>query len=422
MRCIRLYIVRLITWAGSPISMRLLFVNYEFPPVGGGAAYASLATARELVAMGHQVDFLTTRTRGRTVDEQSEGIGVHRVRSFRRGVHQSGLMGAASFLGFAATRLRQLARADAYDAYHYYFSLPTGLLSCLPGRHRSRPYVVSLRGSDVPGYDCDLRWPHRMLLPVTRHIWRSASRVVANSADLRRLALISSPDTTIDVILNGIDLPAEVASRRDTRAGLRVLSVSRLIARKGLDTLIKAVQRTAPGLLSLDIAGEGPNEAELRQLARSCGVADRVRFHGFVDRAALAKLHAQADVFVLASRAESCSMALLEAMAAGLPVIATNVGGNAEIVRQGSNGLLFELQGAEEQLAAALRTLADAPALRHSFAVANRWAVRERFSWRAVAQRYERIFSNATGQPVRTDAAEIAPADRRALQGGGVGR
>jgi glycosyltransferase involved in cell wall biosynthesis len=268
--------------------------------------------------------------------------------------------------------------------------------------------VVSLRGSDVPGYDCRLRWPHRALLPVTRHIWRRAYRVVANSADLRRLALASSPSTNIDVILNGIDVPAGLRSWRDTRGELRVLTVSRLIARKGLDTLIKAVQQTERGLVSLDIAGEGPNEWELRQLARSCGVADRVRFHGFVDRTALADLHAQADVFALASRAESCSMALLEAMAAGLPVIVSNVGGNAELIREGSNGLLFDLHSSDA-LAAALRTLAANPELRRRFGAANRWLARQRFSWRAVAESYERIFAAATGQftPLAAPAALV---------------
>ena len=106
--------------------MRLLFINYEFPPVGGGAAYASLATARELVAMGHKVDFLTTTTQGSTVDGQTDGISVHRVRSFRRGVHQSGLFGAASLCAFregsslatsSSWEIRGQARALSYDSF-----------------------------------------------------------------------------------------------------------------------------------------------------------------------------------------------------------------------------------------------------------------------------------------------------------------
>ncbi len=322
---------------------------------------------------------------------------IHRVRSFRRGVHQSGLIGAASFVTLAAARLSELAQSRAYDLYHYYFSLPTGVLSLLPGAHRARPCVVSVRGSDVPGYDRSLLWQHKLLLPVTRRIWRGAYRVVANSADLRRLALASVPDTRIEVILNGADPSRVIASPREARNGLRVLAVSRLIARKGLDTLIRAAQRTPPGLLSIDIAGEGPDAEELRQLARSCGLSDRVQFHGFADRDALACLQESADMFVLPSRSESCSMALLEAMAAGLPLIATSVGGNAEIVRHGVNGLLFKPLDVDG-LARALCTLAANPALRQRFGNASRSLARERFSWGAVARRYEAIFLEAVGR------------------------
>jgi glycosyltransferase involved in cell wall biosynthesis len=237
------------------------------------------------------------------------------------------------------------------------------------------------------------------MLPLTRRIWRRAHTVVTNSADLRRLALKSAPDLPIEVILNGA--AATSIGPTAPHTGVRILAVSRLIARKGLDTLIVALGKSGCEQLSLDIAGDGPHRTTLRELAELCGVADRVRFHGFVDRAGIAALHAQADLFVLASRAESCSMALLEAMAAGLPVIATRVGGSVELVEDGVNGLLFKANDVA-QLTAALRTLAEHPAQRERFAAANRVLVRERFSWRAVAQRYESIFQQATDQRARS--------------------
>jgi glycosyltransferase involved in cell wall biosynthesis len=396
--------------------MRLLFINYEFPPVGGGAAHASLALGRELVSLGHRIDFLTLATEGRSCDEVVDGIGVHRVRAYRRGVHESGAIGALSFLGFAAWRLRQLARTQNYDAYHYYFSLPTGALSLVPGAHRRRPYVVSLRGSDVPGYDPTLARQHRTLLPITRRIWRRAFRVVTNSANLRQLALTSAPDTPIDVILNGTCITATCAPR-EARTDLRVLVVSRLIARKGIDTLILALARAGNEDLSLDIAGEGPDGRALRQLAQASGVAGRVRFHGFVSRAGLDALYAGADIFVLASLAESCSMALLEAMGAGLPLLASKVGGTVELIEPGRNGLLFTPQDVEA-LAAGLGTLARNPALRERFAAANRTLAQQQFSWRAVARRYEAIFQQAAGLYVPADIHETVADNEAPLCGG----
>jgi glycosyltransferase involved in cell wall biosynthesis len=388
--------------------MRLLFVNYEFPPFGGGAAYASIATARELVSMGHQVDFLTTASRGKTITEVIDGVQVHRVRSYRRGVHDSGVLGALSFVALAARHLRLLARENHYDAYHYYFGLPTGLLSLVPGAHRRRPYLVSLRGSDVPGYDPALAWLHRLMRPITCRIWRDAYRVVANSQALRALALVSASRLSIEVISNGAAEIAVIPSSRRTGTGLRVLTVSRLIVRKGLDTLIIALARSQHPDLSLDIAGDGPIRASLERLAVSIGVADRVRFHGFLDPGNLARLRAQADIFVLASVAESCSMALLEAMAAGLPLIATKVGGTIELVEHGYNGLLVDPHSVDA-LVAALETLARDPEQRKRFSAANRLLVRERFSWNSIARQYESLFERSL-ESSTTEVPDIAQA------------
>lgn len=344
--------------------------------------------------MGHSVDFLTTATSGAADDAEIEGVRVYRVPSYRRGVHEVGLPGALSFVCAAAVRLPAISRRVSYDVYHYYFSLPTGVLSRIPGPHQRRPYVISLRGSDVPGYDPKLARYHSAMLPITRRIWRGAHRVVANSHALRSLALESVPDMAIDVILNGTDLSTRNGTRGVDRSGLRILAVSRLISRKGLDVLIKAIGRLRDEPFSLDIAGDGPDRKLLEQLARSCGVADRVRFHGFMDRPSLASLYGQADIFVLASLAESCSMALLEAMGWGLPIIATRVGGTSELIDHGSNGLLIRANDVDE-LTTAIRELAHDPARRERFTDTNRALARDRFSWRSVAEAYQGIFRDA---------------------------
>lgn len=377
--------------------MRLLFINYEFPPVGGGAAYASLAAARELAALGHDVHFLTVGTAADPQTEVIEGIRVHRVRAHRKNVHDAGLLGAASFLFNAAIRMRSLLREYQYDLCHYYFGVPTGLLSLLPGAHQRLPYVVSLRGSDVPGYEPTLGFLHRALWPLTRRIWRRAFRVVANSRDLRRLAQLSAPDTPINVIANGAIVPALEAPRSQASSGVRVLTVSRLIPRKDLETLIMALAQADDPTLTLDIAGDGPLTGSLLALARSLHIEHRVRFHGYVDRAGLAQLRAAADIFVLTSVSESCSMALLESIAAGVPAIATRVGGTCELIDHGRTGLLIGPHDAKE-LSTALTRLARDPALRRQFSQAGQELITLRYSWHGTALKYEAIFMAAIGR------------------------
>jgi glycosyltransferase involved in cell wall biosynthesis len=377
--------------------VKILFLNYEFPPVGGGAAQASLTAA----------------TANRDAPTDIDGVRIFAVRAYRRGRHDASMVGAMSFLWRAAMRLPQIARQQAYDVYHYYFSLPTGLLTLVPGPQRRQPYVVSLRGSDVPGYDRRLAVYHRAMLPLTRRIWRDAQRVVANSEGLRELALKSCPERSIDVIYNGVNLPPAHPRASHCETRMRVLTVSRLIHRKGIDTLLRALARLNQPGVSLDVAGDGPDRRRLEDLAHQIGIADRVRFHGFTSRSALASLHLQSDLFVLTSLAESCSMALLEAMAAGLPVVATDVGGTPELVEHGTNGLLVppdDVEALANTLASALRD----PAQRMRLGAAGRGRAERLHSWRPVAQRYEAVFTEAI------ESARCATAD--GSQRGGAAR
>ena len=137
-----------------------------------------------------------------------------------------------------------------------------------------------------------------------------------------------------------------------------------------------------------------------------------------MDRPALASLYEQADIFVLASLTESCSVALLEAMGWGLPIIATRVGGTPELIDHGSNGLLISADDVDA-LTTAIRELAHDAARRERFTVTNRALARERFSWRSVAEAYQGIFQDAV-ERWQPDAG--ATAQRRSKPGHTVTR
>src|SRR5690606_22893607 len=132
--------------------MRVLLLNYEFPPVGGGAGHATANIASGLVRMGIEAEVLTSRIDGEPDGSIVDGVPVHRVSSWRVDIHDCGLRGASTYVLAAAAKLRRLRRERHYDLEHYFFSLPTGLLTLVPQVQRT-PYVLSLRGSDVPGYD-----------------------------------------------------------------------------------------------------------------------------------------------------------------------------------------------------------------------------------------------------------------------------
>ncbi len=396
----------------------LLLLNYEFPPLGGGAGRGTYNLAQQLAKKGYEVDVLTSKAPGQGPCEKIEGFTVHRVASWRKGVHDCGFRGAITFLLFAVPAFLRLTRSKNYLVLHYYFGLPTGMLQWLPGRHRKIPYIVSLRGSDVPGYDpfnSSLEFFHRLLLPVTRSIWHNASKVVALSETLKETALEAVPDADIAVIANGIE--SEQFYNANTRSGdlspVRLICVSRLIERKGIQHLLRAL-KVMQYPVHLSIVGEGNYQQQLIELAAEYEVADKVTFHGYCPRERLVDLYSASDIFVLPTMAESFGLVFIEAMACGVPIIGTRVGGVPDIVQE-ENGILVE---PDDYLAVrrAIDELAGDPQRRAAMGEACRRRVIEHYSWMTVAEKYEQCYANAAGYDLPVTVQECGQTAAQAAQ------
>lgn len=399
------------SWLGTspnPKRLRLLIVNYEFPPVGGGAGRASFNIARELADRGHQVHVLTSRYGNEPSHEMIAGVSVYRVRSWRKGILNCGLRGAVSFLFFAFFRLRRLLAEQEYDLVHYFFSLPSGLLSLYSHGFKSIPYIVSLRGSDVPDYDKSnwkLKFFHFLLRPANVWICSHSSRVVALSSEHRRLAMQFSPGVPIDVIANGIDATRfHSAPHPKSTSAIKLICVSRLIDRKGISYLLRALA-TLPDC-HLTLAGDGPKEPALRQLAKHLGLGHRVRFRGYVPNEELCREYQKADLFVLPTLAEAQGNVILEAMSCGLPVVATAVGGIPEMIEDGVNGYLVP-PGDVPKLATAIAKLARDPEQRLAVREANLKKIAGKFSWPVNVDQYESVYCEAMATPASESVVGI---------------
>ncbi len=388
--------------------MRVLVLNYEYPPLGGGAGVATAALAQGLVERGVAVDVVTSsagrgserRASGRDELQEEGRLRIYRVRSRRTGIHEAGMWGAASYLLSALPLVRRLLRTHHYDAVHVFFSLPTGALLPFAGV-RGVPVVVSLRGSDVPGYDpynVSMQRAHRVLAPLTRWIWHRADRVVAVCESLGRLTAQTCPGLSYSVVPNGVDLrlfhPPEQAPGNQP---IRCLAVARLVERKGLGELIRAFALLPRDKYELEIVGRGPDERTLQELASRLGVAHEIRFSGSLDRAAVAQRYRDAHLFTLPSSAEAFGNVFAEALASGLPVVGSNVGGIPELIEHGVNGLLVT-PGNPGALAQAIQYLADDPELRSEMSVRNRAKAEATLEWSHVVKRYLSIYEGVMHQ------------------------
>ncbi|MCL6553562.1 MAG: glycosyltransferase family 4 protein [Firmicutes bacterium] len=393
---------------------RVLFINYEYPPLGGGGGNAMARLAREFARRGVETLVLTARRRGLPACAVVDGVEVYRTPALRRRVDRSSPLEMLSFLAGAALPALRLAARRRPQVTCAFFSIPSGPLALLLQARYGIPYVISLRGGDVPGFlPGELgRW-HALTRPLTRLVWRRAAALVAASEGLAALARRTMPEAAIQVIPNGIDLDtfAPPAAPRRPAPGepVRLLFVGRLAAQKGIPVLLEALARLRAGPagsagsgaslppagppLVLDLVGDGPCRAAWEALARRLGLAELVHIHGWVDRAALPAWYQRADLFVFPSFAEGMPNALLEALASGLPLVASDIPGARELVTPGVNGLLVP-PGDPAALAAALAALLADPARRVAMGQASR-RLAAAWSWRAAADAYAAVLRAA---------------------------
>ena len=285
-------------------------------------------------------------------------------------------------------------RRDGYDFQlidaHYFY--PDGVAAVLLGRYFDRPVVITARGTDlnlIPDYAL----PRRMILWAAS---RAAGVVAVCQALKDRLVALGADAGRITVLRNGVDLalfqPVDRTAARQA-LGLRrrtLLSVGGLIPRKGNDIVVQAL----PALpdVELLLVGEGPERDALARLAASLGVADRVRFLGAVAHADLPRIYSAADALVLASSREGWANVLLEAMACGTPVIASDVWGTPEVVAARAAGVLMPSRTPAGLSTAFNDLFADLPSRSATRAYAAR------FDWDATTSGQLALFGEILGR------------------------
>lgn len=324
---------------------------------------------------------------------------------------------AVAFTVKCALAGRRLLAAETFDVAHHVLPYALGSTLHPQMRRHGLPLVIGPVQNPLTVLEPDETSRAARLLHATvgaplarlsrRHL-QAAAAVVAihpTAAGLVRAAGVSINHLT--VVPPGIDTARWTAARRESPRGgaLHLVAATTFTERKAAHVLLHALRRVKPHHphLRLTLAGNGPQLPALRVLAAQLGVADMVTFTGRIERSALANLFHGADLLVSTSRAESFASVCLEALASGLPVVATAVGGFADAVRDGVEGHLIPLDDAEA-LAAVLTRLAADPLPLAGMRAAARRRAEKTYDWdRVIVPAYEAVLeAAASGTSRRT--------------------
>jgi glycosyltransferase involved in cell wall biosynthesis len=391
--------------------MKILFCNYEYPPLGGGGGVVMAALAREL-ARRHAVTVLTSRALGLPAESDEGGVRVIRSRVFfRRQLAVANVASMAAYLPMAAARGMMLGRSS-FDVINTHFVVPTGPVGHLLARYHGVPNVLSVHGGDL--YDPSKRLsPHRiglLLKPIARLLRRANVLVGQSRNTLQHVEEIYGVKRDAQLIPLGIERPPSVA--KATRADFGIpsdafvmVTVGRVVARKATPQLVKvlaAAQRPDSHLL---IVGDGPEADAVRSAAAEAGLSDRVHLLGQVSDERKYQALGIADVFVSATQHEGFGLVFLEAMAYGLPVICYDHGGQTDFLVDGKTGYLVALNDFK-RLTQSIVDLHDRPQARAAMGDYNRKLV-ENYFIENCARQYETVFQQAADDFARGHAGVI---------------
>ncbi len=380
--------------------MRILFLNFEYPPLGGGGGVVMAALAREL-ARSHAVTVLTSGGLGLPAEAHEGGVRVLRVPVFfRRELAVANFPSMLAYLPMARLRAWRAGLKAQFDVINTHFVVPTGPIGQWLANRYGIPNVLSVHGGDL--YDPSKgSSPHRhaLLRAVVRRLLRQADALVGQSRDtLRRVVEIYGETRHAELIPLGIERPPRIERAPREAFGLPadgfvMVTIGRVVARKAVAQLVSALHDAARPKAHLLVLGDGPESEAVRRRAGEYGVLDRVHLLGQVSEQRKFEALSVADVFVSSSQHEGFGLVFLEAMAFGLPIVCYDRGGQTDFLAQGRTGSVIALN----DLAAftgAIVDLHDDPVKRESIGAANLRLVEEYFIDRC-ARHYEQVFETA---------------------------
>lgn len=378
--------------------MKLLILNYEYPPLGGGAGICSKYQAEGLAGKGHEVTVLTTWFQGEKELEERPNFRLIRLKSRRKKVFRSNPVEMFSWAIESFKYIRKNKLYSDTELVLAHFTLPGGIVALLMSLLFKKPYYIISHGQDIPWFSPRELFLYHLIfyLPIKLICYRASKITVLSEQRLKDLNAITSRKKRHKnhIIPNGCDIeffsPLAIERNFDS---LKILFVGRLTSQKDPFTLLKTAKIIADSDIpfSIEIIGDGPLREKMQQYINNNHLEGKVKFSGWISKEELRDKYRSAHVLVITSRDEGMSLAMLEAISSGLYILTTKVSGSKGLIRENSNGN-YILSGNVEELAVGLEVYyRDKFLAKYNIPDSVIGELRQNISWENYVENYKRL-------------------------------
>lgn len=358
-------------------------------PSHGGSGVVATELGKHLANRGHEVAFISYSSPLR-LSELPPRVSFHEVE-----IEQYPLLKHFPYTLALASKLAEVAETHELDILHAHYAIPFGAAALLAKQivtSRDLKVVLTLHGTDIT-----LVGNNASFKPVTKMTIEKADAVTVVSRFLQEETIRQfNIQRDLNIIYNFIDPerhesePCPCIPQCDEQSRKTIMHISNFRPVKRIRDVIAIFAKISDAVDSrLILVGDGPDAIVAREMSKELGILDRVKFVGIVDR--VAPLLARADLFLLPSSTESFGLVALEAMASGVPVIASDVGGIPEVVEHGRTGFLAPVGDVDAMAAHAIDLLSHEE--KHcQFGTDAQEHARQRFDYRLMVPQYEQLY------------------------------
>lgn len=333
--------------------MKILILNYEYPPLGGGAGVVSQYHAVGFAKLGHKVTVVTTWFEGEKNIESNKNLTVIKLKSKRRYSYKSTPDEWISWIYKSKKFLKDYLKSHKYDFCFAHFALPGGEVAKFLNNEFDIPYAVISHGQDIPWF-----FPKQMLkYHIITYLWIKQICKKADNLILLTEAMNKNADRFMGkyknknlIIPNGCETSVFFPDYKKRSKKFKIIFAGRLVTQKSPFVFLKALKLLKEKIgdtFIVNIMGDGDLKQQMQQYVQKNGLTNEVNFNGWVNKKEMLAEYQSAHVQVMSSSAEAMSIAALESLSTGVYLISTPVSGNTDIITEGTNGELFPFANSE---------------------------------------------------------------------------